>query len=134
MECQMLSVLDFQVTVPTIAHFLCPLLRMNDCDEPHAAFVRYLTELTLLDHHMLRSPPSHIVCAAIFLSNERAGRMQPWSAVLREHTKHTEEQLRPCVEQLRKLVEKIPLHRFQAISKKYQSSAHHKVAIAWPQP
>jgi len=134
MECQMLTTLNFQIVVPTAAHFMDRLQRINDCDDCHSEFVHYLTELALLEIRMTRFAPSHLVSAAILLSNELLGRMIPWPPVMQEHTNHSEEQLRPCVEELRSLLEGAAVHWLQAVRKKYQSATHHRVANGWPRP
>lgn len=132
MECQMLTTLNFQIVIPTVAHFMDPLQRMNGCDEAHKEFVNYVCELALLEIRMIRYTPSHLVSAAILLSNELLGRMIPWPAILQDSTQHTEEDLRQCVQELRDLLEQAPAHWLQAVRKKYQSQPHHHVARRWP--
>merc|ERR1719345_433483 len=70
MECNMLSTLSFQIVVPTAAHFFEPLAVANGCDARHRSCAQYLIELGLLDIRMLQYKPSHIVAAAMLLSNE----------------------------------------------------------------
>lgn len=132
MECQMLTTLNFQIVIPTIAHFMDPLQRMNGCDDSHKEFVSYLCELALLEIRMIKYTPSHLVSAAMLLSNELIGRMIPWPTLLQENTQHTEEDLRPCVQELRDLLDQAPAHWLQAVRKKYQSPQHHAVARRWP--
>merc|ERR1712224_641110 len=64
MECTMLTALNFQIVVPTVAHFFDRLHRANRCDDSHREVARYLVELALLDVRMLRYTPSHLVSAA----------------------------------------------------------------------
>jgi len=130
MECQMLTTLNFQIVVPTAAHFMDRLQRINDCDESHCEFIHYLSELALLEIRMMRYTPSHLVSAAILLSNELLGRMIPWPLVMQEHTNHAEEQLRPCVEELRSLLDGAAVHWLQAVRKKYQMPKHLAVAAS----
>jgi len=130
MECQVLRVLDFQVASTTAAHLMEPLLSMNESDDSHKDFVNYLVELALLQHQTLHFPPSQLVCAAILLSNEMAGRKIPWPAALREQ--YTEAQLSPLAARLECLFEKAPTEQLQAVRKKYQSSRRHHVANSWP--
>jgi len=132
LECQMLTKLDFQVVVPTAAHFMDHLQRINGCDNAHREFIHYLSELALLEIRMIRFTPSHLVSAAILLSNEIRGLKPAWPAVMQEHAQHSEDQLRPCVEELRNLLEGAPLHWLQAVRKKYQSAHHFRVANGWP--
>merc|ERR1719231_1210515 len=74
MECQMLATLDFQIVVPTAAHFMDRLQQINACDVAHKEFINYLVELALLEFRMIRFTPSQLASAAILLSNELLGR------------------------------------------------------------
>ena len=105
----------------------------NHTSHPHTPLSsQYICELALLDHRFFRLAPSRLVCAAILLSNELAGRVQSWPAVLQEHAGHSWEQLRPFVGELRLLLAEAPLLKFEAIRRKYQSAAHRHVASGWP--
>lgn len=127
MECQMLTTLNFQIVVPTVAHFMERLQQINCCDIPHKELVNCLAELALLEIHMIRLTPSFLVSAAILLSNELLGKPH-WPVVLEQHTHLTEEKLRPCAEELRGLWENAPKHLLQAVWKKYQT----RVPSGWP--
>jgi hypothetical protein len=132
MECQMLTTLNFQIAIPTVAHFMDPLQRMNGCDEAHKEFVSYLCELALLEIRMIKYTPSHLVSAVMLLSNELMGRKSPWPLLLQESTQHMEEDLRPCVREVRDLLDQAPSHWLQAVVTKYQRPQHHSVACRWP--
>eukprot|EP00438_Fugacium_kawagutii_P031668 Skav232897 [mRNA] locus=scaffold1477:66916:77310:- [translate_table: standard] len=55
MECNMLSTLEFQVVVPTAAHFVNQFVKANGCENPrHAEVIKYIMELALLDLRMIR--------------------------------------------------------------------------------
>jgi cyclin B len=132
MECQMLASLNFKIVIPTVTHFMEPLQRMNGCDDAHKEFVSYLCELALLEIRMIKYTPSHLVSAAMLLSNELTGRSAPWPPLLQESTQHEEKDLRPCVQELQGLLDQAPAHWLQAVTKKYQSSQRHSVAHRWP--
>jgi len=120
MECQMLTTLNFQIVVPTVAHFMERLQQINCCDAQHKELVNCLAELALLEIHMIRLTPSFLASAAILLSNELLGKPH-WPVVLEQHTHQTEEKLRPCAEELRGLWENAPRNLLQAVWKKYQT-------------
>lgn len=120
MECQMLTTLNFQIVVPTVAHFMERLQQINCCDTQHKELVNCLAELALLEIHMIRLTPSFLASAAILLSNELLGKPH-WPVVLEQHTHQTEEKLRPCAEELRGLWENAPRNLLQAVWKKYQT-------------
>merc|ERR1711865_499062 len=128
MECQMLSTLDFQIVVPTAAHFMDRMQRLNGCDGVQREIAQYLIELALLDFRMIRHTPSHLCSAALMLSNELLGRARAWPELLVQHARHTEVQLRPCSEELRALLDGAPAHWLQAVRKKFLLPPHHEVA------
>merc|ERR1712107_324116 len=80
-ECKMLTILGFQIAVPTAAHFVDCLLHANKCNEVHAEFIHYLLELALLDIRMMRYRPSHLVSAAVSLCNELYNKVTLWPAM-----------------------------------------------------
>jgi len=129
MECQMLSTLDFQIVVPTAAHFMDRMQRLNGCDSVQREIAQYLIELALLDLRMIRHTPSHLCSAALMLSNELyGGRTRAWPELMVQHARHTEVQLRPCSEELRALLDGAPGHWLQAVRKKFLLPPHHAVA------
>ncbi|CAE8627799.1 unnamed protein product [Polarella glacialis] len=89
MECTMLATLDFQIVVPTPAHFLDHLLRANRCEETHGKLTEYILELTLIHvRFTVCYAPSHLVAAALMLSNELMGRVPVWPASMEQQTRH----------------------------------------------
>lgn len=106
MECEMLNTLDFQVTIPTAAHFFELLQNVNGCDDLHREVAEYLLELVALDVHMLNSySPSHIASAVLLLSNEMVGKLPVWPPHMVEYSRHAEQVLRGSTEELQKLVD-----------------------------
>jgi cyclin B len=132
MECSMLSVLNFQVTVPTAAHFFEPLQKANGCDGRHRALAQYILELGLLDIGMLQYTPSHVVSAALLLSNELLGRTSTWPGNMVQMSRHTETALRSCVDSYRHLLHlektKAKEKTLQAVRKKFLDPKRHAVA------
>merc|ERR1719161_2150491 len=105
MECTMLAALVFQIMVPTAAHFLPLLQKANHCDGMHCALVEYLVELCLLDTRMLCCTPSHVVSAALLLSNELLGRKQLWPPAMVQLSRHPAKGLQSCVQVMRELLQ-----------------------------
>jgi len=128
MECQMLSTLDFQIVVPTAAHFMDRMQSLNGCDGVQREIAQYLIELALLDLRMIRHTPSHLCSAALMLTNELLGRARAWPELMVQHARYTEVQLRPCSEELRALLDGAPAHWLQAVRKKFLLPPHHAVA------
>eukprot|EP00435_Cladocopium_sp_Y103_P014104 s1122_g3.t1 len=139
MECNMLSTLEFQVVAPTAAHFVNQFVKANSCENPrHAEVIKYIMELALLDLRMIRPwadgkvlhrhRPSHLVAAAVLLSNELFGRAMPWPEHMVQISRHTDAELRVCCEELRQLVRQAPSQQLQAVRKKYMLAQHYQVA------
>lgn len=130
MECTVLTALDFQIAVPTQVHFSDRFVRANGCNDLHKALVNYIMELGLMDVKLSRYPPSHIVAAALLLSNEVMEIQPLWPASIQYHTRRKEAELRTCVDELRVQVENAGSSRgsLQAVRKKYQLEEHFTIA------
>jgi len=128
MEVAMLQKLGFEIVAPTAAHFFEHLHRVNSCDDRHRELAQYLLELALLDLAMIRHTPSFIVAAALLLSNELLGRRPAWPGPMVAHSRHTEQTLRGCTEELRALLEAAPASSLQAVRKKFSHERHLGVA------
>lgn len=118
-EVMMLTELNFNVVVPTPAHFVDRLLRANGSDGIHTELVGYLLELSLLDLHMIRHHASLLSAAAVLLGNYLLRRTPSWPAALAQMARYSELALRECVEEMRALFEAAPNSGLQAIRKKY---------------
>lgn len=128
LECSMLTLLGFQVVVPTAAHFLDRLKRANSCDARHGELAQYILELALLDVQMVRYEPSHLVAAALLLSNEILGRQPVWPELMVQHTRRSETILRACADDLYQHYKHAPSQTLQAVRKKFLLKEHHCVA------
>jgi len=131
MECAMLTTLNFKILVPTAAHFLPLLQKANGCDDVHGALVEYIVELGLLDTRMLCYPPSHVVSAALLLSNELLGRSSVWPTTMAQLSRRPGAVLRGCAEVMRELLEldRVGLEgQPRTVNRKFSSVQHHQVA------
>eukprot|EP00933_Yihiella_yeosuensis_P049992 TRINITY_DN47760_c0_g1_i1.p1 TRINITY_DN47760_c0_g1~~TRINITY_DN47760_c0_g1_i1.p1 ORF type:complete len:431 (+),score=89.93 TRINITY_DN47760_c0_g1_i1:59-1351(+) len=128
-EVTMLSTLGFEIVTPTVAHFVDPFLMVNQSESgQHMALVRYILELTLLDVKMIRFTPSHLVSAAILLSNQLMGRSVAWPQAMVQNTRYTEQELRSTAEEMRALLRSMPTHTLQTIRRKFTMQQHKAVA------
>merc|ERR1711865_120760 len=133
MECTMLSALSFQIVVPTAAHFFHGSQKANGCNDMHRSLAQYILELSILDIRTLHFAPSHLVAAALLLSNEILGRRPAWPSLMATQSHHTEPELRTCVELLRRLFDSDRMAaggQWQAVHKKFSLKEHHSVATA----
>jgi hypothetical protein len=130
-ECAVLIALQFQIAVPTTAHFIPLLKKTNGCDDVHGALVEYIVELGLLDTRMLCYPPSHVVSAALLLTNEFLGRKPIWPPAMAQLSRRTGPALRGCAEVMRELfdLDRAGLEgRPRALNRKFSTVQRHEVA------
>jgi len=131
MECTMLTTLRFQIMVPTAANFFEYLQKVNGCDAVHRNVAEYLLELGLLDMRMLQHTPSQQVAAALLLSNKLLKRSIVWPAAMAEQSRHTEQALRSCAEEMQQLLEADRAGaggQLQAVNKKFSLVQRQAVA------
>jgi len=131
MECTMLTTLNFQIMVPTAAHFFPALLKANGCNDVHRDLALYIVELGILDIRMLQYTPSQQVSAALLLSNELLGRCPVWPQSMVQQSRSAEADLRSCVEVLRQQFESDRAGaggQLQAVHKKFSMKERHSVA------
>merc|ERR1719329_80107 len=105
MECTMLTGVSFHIVVPTAAHFFDILQKANHCDDVHCEIAQYMMELGLLDMRMLKYTPSQTAAAALLLSNAVLKRSAVWPANMVRESRHTHQELRACVIDLKLLLE-----------------------------
>merc|ERR1712039_821017 len=120
-ETVVLVTLDFQIAVPTPAHFFDRWQRANGCDSMHSALAQYALELALLHTRSLRYPPSVLVAASLLLSNEILGRRPAWPVAMAHSTRQTEASLAACIEELRGYFMAARSAKQQWVRRKYQS-------------
>lgn len=131
-ECDMLQTLSFKIVVPTAAHFFDQLADANGCDAVHRSVAQYLLELGLLDTRVLQYKPSQVVAAALLLSNELFIRSAAWPEAMIQKSRHSEQMLRVCAEELRQLWKADRAGaggQLQALHKKFSAPMHHSVAV-----
>jgi len=127
-ECTMLATIKYKIAVPTVAHLFPHLERVNNCHDAQSKFVMYVLELALLETRWLNHVPLHIVSAALLLSNELFGRCPIWPEAMIKKSQYEEIVLRPCVQELRGLLEAAPKLAFRNVQRKYASRRYHAVA------
>jgi len=124
MECTMLTSLGLHIVVPTVAHFIDRFEHANRCDAQQIEVVQYVLELALLDLPTIRHSPSCLAAAAVLLSNELQNRELVWPASMAILTRHSEQSLRTCADELRALLEGATRNPLQAVRKKYMLEKH----------
>ena len=125
MEMVMLSVLQYQLTVPTANKFLNRFLKATPGDNTTKMLSSYLIERTLQELEMLKYTPSMIAASALFIANRKMGRDSCWSDVLSEYVEYNEQDLTGCIDDMIALVTSDT--SLNAVKKKYSSSKFGRV-------
>lgn len=119
MEVSMLTVLEFTINCPTVAHFFERYQRINRCSESHRHLLQYVLELTLPDFKMLRYSPSHLAAAATLLSNKLLKQHPAWTQSMIRHTQQTEQMVKACAKEMCGLLDAADRSPLQAVRKKF---------------
>jgi len=123
MEIHVLTAIGFNLCCPTAAHYHERYLRANRCGEVHGHLVQYLLELALLDYRMIRYPPSHLVAAAVLLSNKIERRHPSWPPDMARHTGLSDFQVIDCARELGSLFETAGSENLHAVKRKFSFEA-----------
>lgn len=134
MEIEVLNLLGYQISVPTIKTFLRRFLRAGQSSQklplpPFAHLANYLAELTLVEYSFLRFLPSVIAASAVFLARWTLEQSDhPWNLTLEHYTSYKASDLKVAVHAMRDLQmnsNKCPLN---AIREKYKLPKFETVA------
>ncbi|KAJ6846635.1 cyclin-A2-1-like [Iris pallida] len=134
MEIQVLNILGYQLSVPTVKTFLRRFIRAAQSSykvalQPLAHLANYLAELTLIEYNFLKFLPSVIAASAVFLARwtlEQSG--HPWNQTLEHYTSYKASDLKVAVHAMQDLQmnsNKCPLN---AIREKYKLPKFESVA------
>ncbi|GJM95609.1 hypothetical protein PR202_ga12371 [Eleusine coracana subsp. coracana] len=103
MECQVLNVLGFHLSIPTPKKFARRFLRAaqatsNACNTTLVHLANYLVELTLIDYDVLKFLPSMVSASAVFLARWTLNQFDhPWNSTLEHYTSYKSSDLQMCV-------------------------------------
>jgi len=128
MEMAVLTVLEFQLRVPTAVQFLDRFGKVNGCTEQHRQLAQYLSELALPEIKMIRFTPSHLAAASIYLSNKLLKQPIPWPQTMCNQTGYSEAAIKACAKELCIILEGAQTHSLQAVKKKFSYAKYHSVA------
>jgi hypothetical protein len=126
MEAEILTTLDFKITVPTVHTFLCRYLKAAHADRAMVQLSCYLTERSLQEYSMLKFLPSQIAAASVLVARSSLKR-HPWSPTLVKYTNYDEHNLAQCVNDMRVFMSNLS-NQQQAVCRKYSSSKFGSVA------
>lgn len=129
MEGSLLNALDFQLTFPTTHVFLTRFLRIAGADKRQRLFATYCVERTLQEYSFLQYKPSLVAAAGVSLALEIVSNGTPmWSSALQRHSSYSEQDLAPCIFEMRNLVADAENRSLLAVRKKYLTEENCAVA------
>ena len=92
MECDVLSVLQFDVTFPSANRFIERFSRLAQLSERQQLMATYFADTALLDAGLVVEPPSRIAAACIYAVHMlfKEKRTALWNSTLSKHTTYRE--------------------------------------------
>lgn len=126
METQILTALEFKVTVPTAHTFLVRFLKAAHADKSMSQMACYILEGTLQSYDLLHYLPSQLASAAVLIARMSSGRNE-WSPTLLKYTEYKEEDISPVANDVLKK-KSLRSHDLRAVTKKYSSRRYGGVA------
>ncbi|KAJ2746522.1 G2/mitotic-specific cyclin [Coemansia sp. BCRC 34301] len=93
-EVFLLTVLDFDMSFPNPMTFLRRVSKAEDYNMQTRTVAKYLMEVSLVDHRLIKFTPSCIAAASIY-AGRRMLESGPWTANLRHYSGYTAEELEP---------------------------------------
>lgn len=128
MERRILSVLNYDVTLPSSFRFLERFSNLAQLDQQSTMLSQYLCELALVEYKMLRYAPSLVAAASIFLTRKIARCDIVWPNMLAEQSHYKDTSLRQCAKDLCILLQGVEKCTLQAVRKKFSLPKFQEVA------
>ncbi|ONK68643.1 uncharacterized protein A4U43_C05F14280 [Asparagus officinalis] len=129
MEIDVLKHLRFELTAPTARCFISELVHVARGTKLMEFLANYISELSLLEYHMLRYYPSMIAAASVFLANYMIQpKEHPWSVTLANYSQYQSHELYECVNDLIRILCRGAVTNLHAIGEKYNASKYMFVA------
>ena len=127
MEMDILSTLDFSITVASQLRFVERYSKVAALDPQSVSLARYLIELALIEQHMLKYSPSVQAVAAVYLS-QKIQKKPDVRQLLYTHSGYNEADVKPCAKEMVILFHAAPRHVLTAVREKFSARDFHSVA------
>ena len=125
-ETNILTTLEFKITVPTPHTFLVRYLKAAHADKTMAQMACFILEGTLQSYELLQYLPSQLASAAVLIARMASGRNE-WSPTLLKYTEYTEEDISPIANEVLKKKASASSD-LRAVNEKYSSRRYGGVA------
>ncbi|XP_010536465.1 PREDICTED: cyclin-B2-4-like [Tarenaya hassleriana] len=122
MEKLMANTLQFDFCLPTPYVFMRRFLKVAQSDKKLELLSFFILELCLVEHDMLKYPPSHLAASAIYTALCTLDGFKQWNKTCEFHTGYTEEQLLECSRKMVTFHQKAGSGKLTGVHKKYSTS------------
>jgi len=127
MERQILKILEFDLSCPSIYRFIERYSKLLKADEKQFYLSQYLSELQFLDSRMLRFAPSLIALSCLYLS-AKILKKECWNTLIEEQSKYTENEVKSCSNVLSGIAISADNQGISNIKNKYLNIKYQEVA------
>ncbi|EGC38029.1 hypothetical protein DICPUDRAFT_53545 [Dictyostelium purpureum] len=129
MERQILSTLQFHMSVTTPLHFLRRFSKAAGSDSRTHSLSKYLSELAMVEYKMVQYLPSMIAAASIYVARRMTMKSGPyWNVTLEFYTCYKESDIILCAQDLKEVRKRADNSNLKATKKKYMSAKLMEVA------
>ena len=115
----MLKTLNFNILVPTAYHFHKRFSKVASASSRQTNLARFLIEIALLEQRMLKYCPSNVAASALYFSRKILDTNSEWTQFYENLTSYTEQQLKPCVNDMKTLIKGIHQCLLKSVKKKF---------------
>ena len=119
MEIDMLGTLGFGVTVPSALRFLERWGKLVALEERNMFLGKYLTELALVEYHMIKYKPSVLALAAVYLTMKIVKADSTKSCRMIRAAKCADAEVKACARELLCLFQNANTHTLVSVREKY---------------
>ena len=128
-EGEIMKILDFQVTFPTVFFFLTHYLRtFGDDSIDTVLYCRYVAEVCTTSADFFGVRPSAIACSVIIFMRLLKG-LEPWPEEMAEYAEYLLDDLKEYVSQIHGLLADRNRQESEFMRRKYGSDLFHRVAL-----
>ncbi|KAL4272276.1 hypothetical protein GQ457_13G020580 [Hibiscus cannabinus] len=124
MERLMINTLQFNLSFPTPYVFMRRFLKAAQSNRKLELLSFFMIELCLVEHEMLKFPPSLLAAAAIFTAQCTIGGLKHWSKTSEWYTNYSEEQLMDCSRMMVIFHQKAATGKLTGVYRKYCTSKY----------
>jgi cyclin B len=126
MENDMLSILEYNITVPSSFRYMEVLNRYLKLEENAIMFCRYLLELFLIEYKMIKYNPSLLAAATMYITLKITKKSEAEKVM--KLTCYSDEILKECAKDICGILDNVEKNSLQAVKKKFSLPKFMEVA------